>query len=72
MCWPAPLANILFAPIVMTLVFMMGVPVTLPVIGQIYPDKPGAAAGLHTGDGIVSVDGTPVQTWDDLSRSIQR
>jgi regulator of sigma E protease len=66
-----PAANILFAPIVLTLVFMIGVPVTLPVIGQIFPDKPGAAAGLRTGDGIVSVGGTPVQTWDDLSRSIR-
>jgi regulator of sigma E protease len=61
-----PAANILFAPIVLTLVFMIGVPVTLPVIGQIFPDKPGAAAGLRTGDGIVSVDGTPIATWDDL------
>ena len=66
-----PAANILFAPIVLTLVFMIGVPVTLPVIGQIFPDKPGAAAGLHTGDGIVSVGGTPIQTWDDLSRAIR-
>jgi regulator of sigma E protease len=66
-----PAANILFAPIVLTLVFMIGVPVTLPVIGQIFPDKPGAAAGLRTGDGIVSVGGTPIQTWDDLSRSIR-
>jgi regulator of sigma E protease len=66
-----PAANILFAPIVLTLVFMIGVPVTLPVIGQIFPDKPGAVAGLRTGDGIVSVGGTPVQTWDDLSRSIR-
>jgi regulator of sigma E protease len=66
-----PAANILFAPIVLTLVFMIGVPVTLPVIGQIFPDKPGAAAGLHTGDGIVSVDGAPIATWDDLSHSIR-
>ncbi|HEY1851799.1 MAG TPA: RIP metalloprotease RseP [Candidatus Binataceae bacterium] len=66
-----PAANILFAPIVLTLVFMIGVPVTLPVIGQIFPDKPGAAAGLRTGDGIVSVDGTPIATWDDLSHSIR-
>jgi regulator of sigma E protease len=66
-----PAANIVFAPIILTLVFMIGVPVTLPVIGQIFPDKPGAAAGLKTGDGIVSVDGVPISTWEDLSHAIR-
>jgi regulator of sigma E protease len=66
-----PLANILFAPIVLSFVFMIGVPVTLPVIGQILPDKPGAIAGLRTGDGIVSVNGAPIKTWEDLSHTIR-
>ena len=66
-----PLANILFAPILLTIVFMIGIPVTLPVIGQILPDKPGAAAGLRTGDGIVSVAGAPIATWEELSRAIR-
>ena len=66
-----PLANILFAPIVLSLVFMLGVPVTLPVLGQILPDKPGAAAGLHTGDRIVSVDGRATATWEELSSAIR-
>jgi len=67
-----PLANILFAPIVLTLVFMLGVPVTLPVLGQILPGKPSAAAGLRTGDRIVAVDGNPVDSWEALSRIIRR
>ncbi len=66
-----PLANILFAPIVLTLVFLTGVPVTLPVIGQILPNKPGAIAGLHSGDRIVSIDGKPIDTWGDLSEAIR-
>jgi regulator of sigma E protease len=66
-----PLANILFAPIILTLVFLTGVPVTLPVIGQILPNKPGAIAGLHSGDRIVSIDGKPIDTWGDLSRAIR-
>jgi regulator of sigma E protease len=66
-----PAANIVFAPILLSIVFMTGVPVTLPVIGQIFPGKPGAYAGLRTGDGIVSVDGAPVATWEDLSNAIR-
>ncbi len=66
-----PAANILFAPILLTLVFLIGVPVTLAVIGQTFPNKPGAIAGLRTGDAIVSVDGKPIDNWDELSHSIR-
>jgi regulator of sigma E protease len=47
------------------------VPVTLPVVGQILPDKPGAIAGLRTGDRIISVDGRPIESWERLSRAIR-
>jgi regulator of sigma E protease len=67
-----PAANILFAPIVLAFVFMIGVPVTLPVIGQILPNKPGAVAGLRTGDGVVSVDGKRIDTWEELARTIRK
>jgi regulator of sigma E protease len=67
-----PAANILFAPIVLAFVFMIGVPVTLPVIGQILPNKPGALAGLRTGDGVVSVDGKRIDTWEELARTIRK
>lgn len=66
-----PLSNILFAPIVLTIVFMIGIPVTLPVIGKIFPDKPAAAAGLRTGDRVVSVNGTATETWEALSRAVK-
>jgi regulator of sigma E protease len=66
-----PLANILFAPIVLTLVFMLGVPLTLPVLGQILPNKPGAIAVLRTGDRIMSVDGKAVSSWEELSHAIR-
>jgi regulator of sigma E protease len=66
-----PLANIIFAPVVLTLVFMLGIPVTLPVLGQILQGKPGAAAGLRTGDQIVLVDGHPIDAWEDLSNTVR-
>ena len=67
-----PLANILFAPIVLSLVFMVGVPVTLPVLGQILVDRPGAVAGLRSGDEIIAVDGHGIDSWEDLSHEIRQ
>jgi regulator of sigma E protease len=66
-----PFANILFAPLLMAVVFMYGVPVLLPVLGTVKPDLPGYAAGLKPGDKVVSVNGNGIQTWDDLSIAVK-
>jgi regulator of sigma E protease len=66
-----PAANILFAPLLMIIVFMAGVPVTLPVLGTADPRMPGYAAGLRPGDRVLAIDGHPTETWDDFSRAIK-
>lgn len=66
-----PAANILFAPLLMIAVFMLGVPTTLPVLGTIKQDMPGYAAGLRPGDRVVAVDGKAITTWDELSRMVK-
>ena len=66
-----PAANILFAPLLTIVVFMIGVAVTLPVLGTVDKDMPGYAAGLRAGDQIVAVDGNPIETWDDFSRAVK-
>jgi len=66
-----PLSNILFAPILMTIVFLWGVPTLLPVVGQAKEGLPAHAAGLLPGDRIVSVNGTPVQFWNDFSGAVK-
>ncbi|HEY2523986.1 MAG TPA: RIP metalloprotease RseP [Candidatus Binataceae bacterium] len=66
-----PLANILFAPVLMTIVFMYGVPYVKPILGQIKPGMPAYAAGLRKGDQIVAVDGKKVENWADLSDAIK-
>ncbi len=62
-----PAANILFAPILLTLVFMYGVPHLLPVIGQMKKGLPAEAAGLKSGDLVLSIDGEEIGSWDQLS-----
>jgi RIP metalloprotease RseP len=37
-----------------------------PIIDSVFQGSPAARAGLRGGDSVVSVDGTPVQTWPQL------
>ncbi|MDO8433659.1 MAG: RIP metalloprotease RseP [Candidatus Binatus sp.] len=66
-----PLSNLLFAPVLLTVVFMVGVPLLLPVVGQVKPDLPAFKAGLRTGDRIISLNGQPTDSWNDFSRRIK-
>ncbi len=66
-----PVANVLFGPILLLVVLMYGVPVLLPVVGQVKPGLPADRAGLMTGDRIVSLNGDRVATWVDFSTSVK-
>ncbi len=66
-----PLANIIFAPILLTFVFMTGVPELLPVVGKTTNNLPAAKAGLRAGDRILAVDGRPMETWTDFSKTVK-
>ncbi len=66
-----PLSNIIFAPILMTIVFLWGVPTLLPVVGQAKEGLPAFAAGLRTGDHIVSVNGVTIETWNEFSGAVK-
>lgn len=43
-----------------------------PVVGQIQPASPGAAAGLRTGDTFLTIDGKQIATWADVVESIRQ
>ena len=66
-----PLSNIIFAPLLLTFVFMYGVPTLLPVVGKTTKDLPAAKAGLLTGDRITAVNGEPMDTWADFSKTVK-
>jgi len=67
-----PAANLLFAPLALMVVFMYGVPRLLPVVGQVKTGLPAEAAGLKPGDVVLSIDGQPIKSWDQLSSSVKR
>jgi regulator of sigma E protease len=66
-----PLANIIFAPLLLSIVFMTGVPQLLPVVGKTTKDLPAAKAGLQPGDRILTVNGLPMESWSDFSNAVK-
>ncbi|MBI5420303.1 MAG: RIP metalloprotease RseP [Deltaproteobacteria bacterium] len=67
-----PLGNLLFAVLVFWIVFLGGVPVLTPRIGNVLPDSPAARAGLAAGDVVVRVGGEAVATWEELAARIRQ
>ncbi|HEX6613408.1 MAG TPA: RIP metalloprotease RseP, partial [Rhodanobacteraceae bacterium] len=41
-----------------------------PVIGKVEPGSGASAAGLRPGDRVLSVNGTPINDWRDLSKAV--
>jgi len=70
-----PVMNILFALIIFIgSVFVYGIAVQKQGtgIGQVMENMPAAKAGMTAGDKIISINGTPVETWQDLTEIIHK
>jgi len=65
-----PLFNFLFAFIIFVFIFLYGLPVLLPQIGDVLPNTPAQRAGLMKGDTIVSIDGSQITQWDEMTQII--
>lgn len=46
-------------------------PSNSPIIGNVFPDKPAAQAGLQPGDRIISVNETDINSWRDFVNVVQ-
>lgn len=64
--------NLLFAFLLFSGIYMVGMPMMTPHVGAVLEDSPALRAGLKAGDRVESVDGTPVELWDELSQLIEK
>jgi len=66
-----PAANFILTIAVFTaLLLMVGLPVLKPRVGEVIPGSAAAAAGFQPGDLVRTVDGKPVEGFDDLKRYV--
>jgi regulator of sigma E protease len=61
-----PLANLLLAVLLYWVLFVHGVPGLKPVLGEVPVGTPAAFAQMQTGETLVSINGIPVPSWQEL------
>lgn len=67
-----PIANFIFAILVFAVIFAThGKDVAAPVIGEVMPNSSAERAGLQAGDRIVALNGSSIQTFDDIAEFIR-
>jgi regulator of sigma E protease len=67
-----PAMNLIFASLLYAVLAMIGSQVVKPVVGQVRPDTPAAAAGLARGDEIVRVGDRKVDDVEELQIALIR
>ncbi|CAN7350867.1 RIP metalloprotease RseP [Rhizobium sp. LjRoot254] len=66
-----PIANFLLAIVILSGIFMAyGKFAADPIVAQVKPDSAAAEAGIIPGDLLVSIDGNPIVTFDDVQRYV--
>lgn len=65
-----PIANFILAIVLYAGMFMLGVQGIRPFIGSVTPGSVAAQAGLISHELILSVDGRPVQTWNQARMAL--
>jgi regulator of sigma E protease len=71
-----PGANFIMSFMLLWLVFMAGVQheryLDRPVIGAVVDTSAADSAGMQAGDSIISINGSPVSTWQDIQQALTR
>ncbi|MEW6213627.1 MAG: RIP metalloprotease RseP [Nitrospirota bacterium] len=65
-----PFFNMLFAIFIFFFVFLNGLPVLLPEVGNVTPKSPAEMAGLIKGDTIIAIDDSQIVQWDEMTKII--
>jgi regulator of sigma E protease len=66
-----PVANFILAIVIFASVFtFVGRTIATPIIDDVMPESPAAAAGFEVGDKVVSIDGSPVASFEEMQRIV--
>ncbi len=65
-----PLANLLLAILLFWFLFIVGVPGSKPILGEIAAGSAAQRAGFVSGEKIVAIDNDPVSTWHEVGWAI--
>lgn len=65
-----PLLNYLLAFLIFSVIFMFGNPTLTTEVGSLLKGYPAEAKGLQVGDTILTVNGTAVRYWEDMTEII--
>jgi regulator of sigma E protease len=66
-----PIANFLLAMVLFAGLFsVLGKPFTLPVVGAVMADSAASRAGLMANDRVITIEGQPIGTFEDLQHEI--
>jgi regulator of sigma E protease len=67
-----PIANFILAIVLLAGLFAtVGQPFTPPEVGQVQPGSAAEQAGIKAGDTIKSIDGTPIERFEDVQRIVR-
>jgi len=66
-----PVMNLLLSVVVLAGMYMTGWPTPTSQVGSVAPGSAAEAAGLLSGDRVVSVDGQDIWRWADLTSAVQ-
>jgi len=67
-----PIANFLLAIVILSGMFMsVGQPFTPPDVGKVIPGKAAERAGFKAGDLIVAIDGSPIERFEEIVRTVR-
>ncbi|HLR07961.1 MAG TPA: RIP metalloprotease RseP [Bacillota bacterium] len=67
-----PMMNFVLAIVIFFILgLIQGVPMKEAIIDKVEPGTPAAEAGFKHGDEVISVDGTPISTWDAFTDIVQ-
>ena len=65
------LTNYIFAFILFSIIFMIGVPTLSNEVGQVLKNYPAEKAGIKVGDTVLAINGKKVFYWDDIVAAIK-